>query len=220
MIQHFKKITVYNRHLMKARGYNGWNIVYNNRDVFSSLNWRHVIMIISHLKNSFISSWHWYSFYSFLFFSPPPHIILDSIFSLISAGIYWFGYERIKAHMILQNHSADLQVHQTIMAGAMAGSVSQIYFLWLLNWKEKICNAKITYTNNIWNFVSFLKYIRIRILVENVDSQLNLNLNAFGFKNWTVFVRISPKKCYCCHTLIPSIQFSCFYHARNVSASL
>lgn len=51
-----------------------------------------------------------------------PTLLRDVPFS----GIYWFGYERIKAHMILQNHSADLQVHQTIMVGAMAGSTAAI----------------------------------------------------------------------------------------------
>lgn len=51
-----------------------------------------------------------------------PSLLRDVPFS----GIYWFCYERIKAQMILQNCSADLQIHQTMIAGATAGSIAAV----------------------------------------------------------------------------------------------
>ncbi|XP_014775128.1 probable mitochondrial glutathione transporter SLC25A40 [Octopus bimaculoides] len=51
-----------------------------------------------------------------------PTLFRDVPFS----GIYWFGYEAIKARILMKNMSTDIEFHETLISGATAGSIAAI----------------------------------------------------------------------------------------------
>ncbi|GAB1609373.1 solute carrier family 25 member 40-like [Argonauta hians] len=51
-----------------------------------------------------------------------PTLLRDVPFS----GIYWFGYEAIKARILMKKLSNNIEFHETLISGAIAGSIAAI----------------------------------------------------------------------------------------------